>query len=202
MPRKERDTSKKRKELIDAAVATFEDVGYDAATMEQIATNAGAAKKTLYNHFETKEKLLEVIIRKCISNKDEITNLCYSSDRPLKIQLIELIELRIKNFIDPEAVKSMRVLFKTHTMHKDLFNRMYSGIDMHDENILIKWITEAEKDKRIIVADKEMASYIFWSMIYGAFIWPITMNNTLQPEEISKITHEIADMFLCRYEVK
>ncbi|GEM_PF-5107405 len=202
MPRKERDTSKKRKELIDAAVAIFEEVGFEAATMEQIAFRAGAVKKTLYNHFETKEKLLEVIIGKCISNKADITKLCYSPDSPLKDQLIELIKLRIKNFIDPEAVKSMRVLFNTHTRHKELFNRMYSGIDMHNENILIDWITKAEKDKRIMVADKEMVSYIFWSMIYGAFIWPHTMNNTLQPEEINKITNEIADMFLCRYEVK
>jgi len=202
MPRKERDTSKKRKQLIDAAVDIFEQVGYDVATMEQIAMKAGAAKKTLYNHFENKEKLLEVIIGQCIANKNDIAKLCYSSDRSLKSQLIELIELRIKNFIDPEAVKSMRVLFNTHTRYKELFNRMYSGVDTYDENILINWIAEAEKDNRLKVADKEMASYIFWSMIYGAFIWSHTMNNILQPEEVNKITNEIADMFLCRYEVK
>lgn len=202
MARKERDTSKKRKELIDAAVATFEEVGYDIATMDQIAINAGAAKKTLYNHFENKEKLLEVIINQCISIGKEVAAIHYDPERPLKSQLKELIEIRIKNFTDPEKLKSMRVLFNTHTRHKELFNRMYSGVNTYDENILIDWITEAEKDNRLMVEDKALASYLFWSMISGAIIWPQALYNKLQPDEIEHITTEIAELFLRRYEAK
>ena len=202
MQRKERDTSKKRKQLIDAAVDTFEQVGYEAATMEQIAINAGAAKKTLYNHFENKEKLLEIIVDQCISNKLEIAEINYNPNRSLKSQLTEIIEVRIKNYIEPEKLKSMRVLFNTYTRHKELFMRMYSEIDTNDENLLIDWLTNAETDNKLQVEDKKMASYLFWSMIYGAFIWPQTMNDTLSAEKIDKITNEITDMFLSRYEVK
>lgn len=202
MPRKQRDTSKKRKELIDAAVATFEEIGFEAATMDQIAIKAGAVKKTLYNHFENKEKLLEEIIGQCISNKKEMAELSYLPEQPLKSQLVKFIETRIKNFVDPDKLKSMRVLFNTHTRHKELFNSMYSGIDTYDEDILINWITEAENDNRLKIEDKELASYLFWSMIYGAFIWPQTMNNTLKSDEIDKITNEIAEIFIKRYGLK
>ncbi|WP_028219130.1 TetR/AcrR family transcriptional regulator [Paraburkholderia oxyphila] len=44
--------------LSTAAAALFEAAGYDAVTMEQIADRADVARRTLYNHFATKEAVL------------------------------------------------------------------------------------------------------------------------------------------------
>ena len=44
--------------LVGTALRLFEALGYDAVTMEQIAGEADVAKRTLYNHFPTKEALL------------------------------------------------------------------------------------------------------------------------------------------------
>jgi AcrR family transcriptional regulator len=44
--------------LSGTAARLFETQGYDLVTMEQIAARADVAKRTLYNHFPTKEALL------------------------------------------------------------------------------------------------------------------------------------------------
>jgi len=44
--------------LARTAAALFEAHGYEAVTMEQIATTADVAKGTLYNHFQVKEAVL------------------------------------------------------------------------------------------------------------------------------------------------
>ncbi|KVV36915.1 TetR family transcriptional regulator [Burkholderia territorii] len=44
--------------LADTGARLFDAHGYDAVTMEQIAAQADVAKRTLYNHFPTKEALL------------------------------------------------------------------------------------------------------------------------------------------------
>lgn len=44
--------------IADTAAALFESVGYETVTMEQIAEAADVAKRTLYNHFPTKEAVL------------------------------------------------------------------------------------------------------------------------------------------------
>jgi AcrR family transcriptional regulator len=44
--------------LSGTAARLFETQGYDAVSMEQIAATADVAKRTLYNHFPTKEALL------------------------------------------------------------------------------------------------------------------------------------------------
>ena len=47
-----------REALITAAVELFETHGYDATTVDQIATAAGVAPRTYFHHFATKEDIL------------------------------------------------------------------------------------------------------------------------------------------------
>ncbi|ANN78361.1 TetR/AcrR family transcriptional regulator [Bordetella flabilis] len=54
--------ARKRRQMLEhlsgTAARLFETLGYDPVTMEQIAAEADVAKRTLYNHFPTKEALL------------------------------------------------------------------------------------------------------------------------------------------------
>lgn len=43
-----------RERLLDAATSVFEEVGFRSATLEQVATRAGANRTTLYLHFKDK----------------------------------------------------------------------------------------------------------------------------------------------------
>lgn len=57
-PRRERKRQATAEQLVTSAFSLFEQYGYDAVTMEQIATAADVAKGTLYNHFPLKEALV------------------------------------------------------------------------------------------------------------------------------------------------
>lgn len=56
--RRERKRTQTLDHLADTAFRLFEEHGFDAVTMEQIAAAADVAKGTLYNHFPVKEALL------------------------------------------------------------------------------------------------------------------------------------------------
>ncbi|MGV0870602.1 TetR/AcrR family transcriptional regulator [Mycolicibacterium sp. XJ879] len=51
-----------RRRILNVAAAIFEQRGLNRATMEEIAEAAGVARKTVYNHFENKPKLLGEVI--------------------------------------------------------------------------------------------------------------------------------------------
>jgi TetR/AcrR family fatty acid metabolism transcriptional regulator len=51
------DKEKKRKEIIEAAIAVFSRTGYHRATIKEIADEAGVGKGTVYEYFESKEDL-------------------------------------------------------------------------------------------------------------------------------------------------
>ncbi|CAJ0814735.1 hypothetical protein LMG19087_02184 [Ralstonia wenshanensis] len=56
--RRERKRNQTLDHLAATAFSLFEQHGYDAVTMEQIAAQADVSKGTLYNHFPVKEALL------------------------------------------------------------------------------------------------------------------------------------------------
>ena len=51
----------KKQAIIDAAKQEFQDKGFQHASMDNIAQSADVSKRTVYNHFASKEILFEVI---------------------------------------------------------------------------------------------------------------------------------------------
>ena len=63
-PQRQRQRPEERKEaILDAALATFSDLGYNQATLNDVADRLGVTKGCLYHYFESKEKLLVDLIR-------------------------------------------------------------------------------------------------------------------------------------------
>lgn len=61
-PRRRLTAARRRRQLIDVALETFAGSGFNATTMEDIATAAGVTKPLLYQHFDSKRALyLELI---------------------------------------------------------------------------------------------------------------------------------------------
>lgn len=54
---RQRLTDRKRVAIIDAAIEEFLAAGYDATSMDRIAARANVSKRTVYNHFPSKEAL-------------------------------------------------------------------------------------------------------------------------------------------------
>lgn len=59
MPRSRAET---RRKILDAAYALFRQRGYSRVTMDDISERAKLTKRTLYNHFESKDQLLADVL--------------------------------------------------------------------------------------------------------------------------------------------
>jgi len=51
-----------RGRILDAALVSFADRGYEATSLDAVATNLGVRKQTILYHFGTKEALLDAVI--------------------------------------------------------------------------------------------------------------------------------------------
>lgn len=71
LTRRERERQAHRREILEAAERVFVRDGYQAATVERIAQEAEFAVGTLYNFFESKEKLFEEVIARLASEAFE-----------------------------------------------------------------------------------------------------------------------------------
>src|SRR6201998_3779348 len=66
----EEDTSKRR-QILGGARKVFMDLGFDGASMGEIARSAGVSKGTLYVYFADKNRLFEAIVQEEAREKGE-----------------------------------------------------------------------------------------------------------------------------------
>ncbi|MFH1195555.1 MAG: TetR/AcrR family transcriptional regulator [bacterium] len=90
-----------KQKIIDRANELFKQFGFHKVTMEEIASDIGISKKTLYKHFANKEQVIKEIVfsNKCVVD-EFIENLVNDSS----LQVIEKLK-RLLNFIAQQANK-------------------------------------------------------------------------------------------------
>lgn len=62
MPRRSLPAPERRQQILDAALDVFAAEGYGAARIEDVASQAGIAKGTVYLHFKDKQDLFEQLV--------------------------------------------------------------------------------------------------------------------------------------------
>ncbi len=78
--RKELLDSMNRQAIFDGAVAVISQHGLGGLTMDRVATAAGVAKGSLYNHFKTKQQLLEFVHDRAVSPMQHVLHEIVQSD--------------------------------------------------------------------------------------------------------------------------
>ncbi|MGQ0699637.1 MAG: TetR/AcrR family transcriptional regulator [Panacagrimonas sp.] len=99
-----------RASILNAALDVFIAHGFEAASMEGIAREAGVAKITLYRHFETKEDLfVEVARRAQLGVRNSLGRLA-DKGAPLEQALHEIIEKLYLGYTDPRYLAVSRLV--------------------------------------------------------------------------------------------
>lgn len=62
----------RRAQLIDAAIATVNEIGYHRASLSEIAARAGVAKSSIVYYFSSKEALLLSVVEHVFARVDEV----------------------------------------------------------------------------------------------------------------------------------
>src|SRR5471030_2046299 len=74
-------TGRKRQAIVDAAIAEFRAFGFEATSMDKIAATAGVSKRTVYNHFPSKDELFTHILLELWESSAALMAIPYSSSR-------------------------------------------------------------------------------------------------------------------------
>ena len=198
MARKPRDTSKKHESILEAAITCFVEHGYDGTSMDMIAECAEASKRTVYNHFPSKEVLIEEAFNRFLKQAFDAKEIEYCPDRPIETQLSEFAESKMMLTADPRRLGLMRVTLGAFITHPQMAEKAIAYSDSLDDG-LVTWLKAADEDGRLKIKDAELAAEVFWSLFSGTFFWPPILEGPVEGKRGKRLKREFIQVFMARY---
>ncbi len=164
----------KRLAILNAATEEFHTSGFSGTSMDRIAEVANVSKRTVYNHFPSKDDLFQAIIDELVRKIGEMPYYEYSSKQPLKPQLERIVEAFTRTITAREFVKLSRVVVSHFISHPKWGSSTYDQHNIPIKN-LIDWLTAANQDGRLSINDPERAATHLYGMIKELVYWPELM---------------------------
>ena len=188
----------KRGSILDAATAAFRDEGYECTSMDRIAELAGASKRTVYNHFGSKEALFQAVVARLLQESMSFKEVAWDPDRPLEEQLRDFVLAKTLLSEDKGARCLTRVVLGVYIRQPELLREVIERAS-EDENNLTTWLQEADKAGRLSVPDPVLAAHMLGQMTAGVLFWPQLLDGPMDLDSREQLTREIVQMFLARY---
>src|SRR5258708_6225866 len=196
----QRLTDRKRVAIVGAAIEEFLASGYDATSMDRIAARANVSKRTVYNHFPSKEALFAEILRQLWEASLAGEALGYRADKPLRPQLLDLLAQKLRLLNDEAFVSLARVAIAAGIHSPERAQDMVARMGEREEGLTV-WIRAAAADGRLKTRDPLFASQQLQGIVKGFAFWPqVTLGQPpLTAAAQKKVAETAADMFLAYY---
>ncbi|KAB0534907.1 TetR family transcriptional regulator [Xanthomonas axonopodis pv. khayae] len=196
----QRLTDRKRNAIVEAAIAEFRQHGFEATSMDRVAATAGVSKRTVYNHFPSKDALFGEILRGLWQRSAEAVNLAYRPDQPLHLQLIALLQQKLRLLDDPAFIDLSRVAIAEGIHSPARARELLSQLGSKEEGTTT-WLRAALADGRLAGVEPDFAAQQLQALVKGFAFWPqITLGQPpLSPQQQTQVAESAVAMFLGLY---
>ncbi|MGF6332131.1 TetR/AcrR family transcriptional regulator of autoinduction and epiphytic fitness [Pseudomonas sp. BS3782 TE3695] len=197
----QRLTDRKREAIIQAAIAEFRANGFDITSMDKIAATAGVSKRTVYNHFPSKEELFAEILNQLWARVTAEQETAYRPDLPLRDQLRRMLQAKLQMLADDNFLDLARVAIAATIHSPERAQNMVARMGEREEGVTV-WIRAAQADGRLKPVAPEFAAQQVQGLLKSFAFWPqISMGQPgLAPEMQHTVVESALDMFLACYE--
>ncbi|WP_223455772.1 MULTISPECIES: TetR/AcrR family transcriptional regulator [unclassified Pseudomonas] len=199
----QRLTDRKRQAIIQAAINEFRDNGFEITSMDKIAATAGVSKRTVYNHFPSKEELFAEILNQLWIRVTAEQETAYRPDLPLRDQLRVLLMAKLQMLGDDNLLDLARVAIAATIHSPERAQNMVARMGAREEGLTV-WIRAAQADGRLKAVAPEFAAQQIHGLLKSFAFWPqISMGQPgLSAKEQNTVADSALDMFLACYQVQ
>ena len=195
----EEDTSKRR-QILDGARKVFMDLGFDGASMGEIARSAGVSKGTLYVYFADKSRLFEAIVEETALVQGEIAFDFDATGDPATT-LREFGAAYIAMILRPDGGSAIRTVMAIAERMPEVGRRYYERVLQKTINRLAGHLGVHQKAGELVIEDRELAASQFLLMCQASLFLPFIFQAAPPPApaRVAVVIDSAVRLFLAAY---
>jgi len=197
------EDSSKRRQILDGARKVFMDLGFDGASMNEIARSAGVSKGTLYVYFADKNRLFEAIVQEeALAHGQVVFN--FDPERDVETTLREFGNAYIELVCRPGGGSAIRTVMAIAERMPDVGRRFYDNVIAHTIDKLAAYLDARASAGELKMADSILAASQFMMTCQASLFLPFVFQAASAPsaQRTAKVVESATQMFLAAYQTK
>lgn len=192
----------KRSQIIAGARRVFIEMGFDAASMNDITREAGVSKGTIYVYFSSKEELFEALIEE---ERSAIFNDLYDAlemGQGVRNTLVRFGTALATKITSETVMRAQRSVIGICERMPELGARFYESGPKRGHGKLVSYLSRAVDEGHLTIPDIDAAAFqltelcmagLFRQRLFGY------RSAAPHPDEIAKVVSAGVDVFLSAY---
>lgn len=158
----------KEEQILTSAKSLFTKYGFKKVSMDEIASDAGVTKKTVYTYFSSKEELLKYCIKEELENMRKIIENVESK----RLDFMETVHQVIYNLLKyKKNCKFLKMLFnESELLKNDKLKENLKIIDKEIQNYIRKELELAIQKDKIEVQNIDIMTFLIYKMYIALMI--------------------------------
>ena len=197
------EDSSKRRQILDGASKVFMELGFDGASMGEIARAAGVSKGTLYVYFADKNRLFEAIVEEEAFEQGKLA-FTFDPERDVASTLREFGQAYIELLCRPGGGSAIRTVMAIAERMPEVGRRYYERVLEKTINRLATYLEAHVKAGELAINDCQLAASQFMLMCQASLFLPFIFQAAPPPsqERIATVIESAVRMFLAAYRAK
>jgi AcrR family transcriptional regulator len=196
------EDSSKRRQILDGASKVFMDLGFDGASMGEIARSAGVSKGTLYVYFADKNRLFEAIVEEETLQQGKVF---FNLDpaRDVTTTLMDFGQAYVQLLCRPGGGSATRTVMAIAERMPDVGRRFYNNVVALTIAKLATYLDAHTVSGDLAIEDCELAATQFMQMCQASLFMPFLFQAAPapSPKRIAQVVESATRMFLAAYRV-
>jgi AcrR family transcriptional regulator len=197
------EESAKRRQILDGARKVFMDLGFDGASMGEIARSAGVSKGTLYVYFADKSRLFEAIVEEEALEQGKVA-FNFDPGRDVTTTLMDFGQAYIQLLCRPGGGSATRTVMAIAERMPEVGRRFYNNVVALTIAKLAAYLRARADSDDLAIEDCQLAAAQFMQMCQALLFMPFIFQAAPAPsaERIAQVVESATRMFLAGYRAK
>lgn len=168
-------SERKKQDVLQAAIQEFRLFGFAGASMDRIAEQAGVSKRTVYNHFASKEQLFELATTELWRSSKSAASIAFDASLPAEQQLLTICRQCLAVYEQEDFIELARVVMAEYIRSPEKAQAAMQRMESQEGGLEL-WLAQAQQHNVMAIPDIKLAATQFWGMFKAFAFWPRVFN--------------------------